>query len=119
MVGNSAVSALSLGKNETKELKITHRLNAPIGQYAVIIASATGDQATELKPYEYNAMSFWLRTPCDISSLNDDGITVATQGNDLYVGSTTPIHIAPSAPLLHKQQGPSSTPPHGPREPTS
>ncbi len=93
MVGNSAVSALSLGRNETKELKITHRLNAPIGQYAVIIASVTGDQATELQPYEYNAMSFWLRTPNDISSLNDDGITVATQGNDLYVGSTTPMNM--------------------------
>ncbi len=93
MVGNSAVSALSLGRNETKELKITHRLNAPIGQYAVIIASVTGDQATELQPYEYNAMSFWLRTPSDIGSLNDDGIMVATQGNDLYVGSTTPMNM--------------------------
>ena len=93
MVGNSAVSALSLGRNETKELKITHRLNAPIGQYAVIIASVTGDQATELQPYEYNAMSFWLRTPSDISSLNDDGITVATLGNNLYVGSTTPMNM--------------------------
>lgn len=38
-------------------------------------------------------MSFWLRTPSDIGSLNDDGIMVATQGNDLYVGSTTPMNM--------------------------
>lgn len=93
MVGNSAVSALSLGRDETKELKITHRLNEPVGQYAVIIASVTGDEATELRPYEYNAMSFWLRTPSDISTLNDDGITVATQGDNLYVKAQTPIYI--------------------------
>ena len=38
-------------------------------------------------------MSFWLRTPSNISSLNDDGIMVATQGNGLYVTSTIPINI--------------------------
>ncbi len=92
MVGNSAVSALSIGRNETKELKITHRLNEPAGQYAVIIASVTGDEATELRPYEYNAMSFWLRSSNDIGSLNDDGVIVATQGHSLYVKAGTPIY---------------------------
>ncbi|WP_455587775.1 thiol protease/hemagglutinin PrtT [Bacteroides sp.] len=57
-VGNSNIFELSLDQNETKEIKITHKLTYPTGQYGVLLASVEGLNAYPLLPQIFNRTVF-------------------------------------------------------------
>lgn len=60
LIGNSSIVELSLESMRMSDLKITHKLTYPAGQYGIIVASVDGINATPLLPEQYNRTTFWI-----------------------------------------------------------
>lgn len=94
MIGNSNIVEASVGSLKTAELTITHRLNQPAGQYAAILTSVSGDEATAIYPAEYNAITFTLTEATEINSPShqiDTYIHNSPQTRTLQIRAERPI----------------------------
>lgn len=58
MIGNSNIIPFTLAGNESADIVITHKLNVPAGQYAVILAKVNGQEATLVGPANNNGKVF-------------------------------------------------------------
>lgn len=68
-VSQSAIYPLSLGRLKVGELKVTHRLNQPAGEYAVILCRVEGNMAEGVEPADKNGMPFAISIPAAIAPI--------------------------------------------------
>lgn len=83
MIGNSNIMPLSLGRRKKGELVIAHKLNVPAGEYAVVLASVHGMEASAVGPTTFNGLTFMVGAPTGIEDVERDGISAGEQWYDL------------------------------------
>lgn len=76
VVGNSNIIPFTLDENKTADIVITHKLNVPAGQYAVVLAKVQGLEAAAVGPSNNNGKIFNVVNPqTGISDVEDCGDT--------------------------------------------
>lgn len=87
MVGNSSIVELSLESKKMDNLKFTHKLMYPAGQYGVLVASVDGVNATPLTPQQFNRTTFWITqgTGIEETSNGASGISCYENAGMLYL----------------------------------
>lgn len=101
VIGNSNIIPFTLDGNETTDLVITHKLNVPAGQYAVILAKVNGLEATLVGPGSNNGKIFNVIDPnTGITDIEDSGNTTEGHWHNLAGQPVKPlrpgIYISPS-----------------------
>lgn len=101
VIGNSNIIPFTLDGNETTDLVITHKLNVPAGQYAVILAKVNGLEATLVGPGSNNGKIFNVIDPNrGITDIEDSGNTTEGHWHNLAGQPVKPlrpgIYISPS-----------------------
>lgn len=87
MIGNSSVVGLSLDALKSENLKFTHKLAYPVGQYGVLVASVDGVNAIPLTPQQFNRTTFWITqgTGIEETSNGASGISCYENAGILYL----------------------------------
>lgn len=87
MLGNSSIIELSLESKRMGNLKFTHKLAYPAGQYGVLVASVEGVNAKALTPQQYNRTTFWITqgTGMEETSPGVSGISCYENAGMLYL----------------------------------
>lgn len=92
-IGNSNVANLSINMLQTKQLDIAHSLNVEPGQYGVILASVSGNEATAVEPAAMNGLTFYVSVPTGITDVTaaTPRLFVVADGNRLTVEAPAAI----------------------------
>ena len=78
MVGNSNIIPFTLGERESADIEIVHKLNVSAGQYTVILARVSGQEAKAVGPSFSNSLTFdVVDSPTGITDVEDSDMKPA------------------------------------------
>lgn len=102
MIGNSNIVPLTLDRQESGDLVITHKLNVPPGQYGVILTSVKGLEAQAIGPDMNNGQVFNVSAPTSVTDIKVTGETDA--GEQWYDLSGRPVR-SPASGIYISRSG--------------
>lgn len=59
-LGNSSILELSIDSRKLASFKLTQKLSYPAGQYGILVASVSGNNAIPMLPEMFNRTTFWI-----------------------------------------------------------